>query len=63
MEKREYKIMEEKKEFSKREFSGFRYVLEYSMTWCVFSSWLDPLFIVAGVNLGLRTRTKPALLA
>jgi len=55
--------MEEKKEFPKGEFSDFGCVLEWSKTRCVFSPWLDSLFIVAGVDLGLRTRTKSALLS
>ena len=55
--KREQKMMREKKEFPKGEFSGFRCVLECSETRCVFSPWLDSLLIVAGVELGLRTRT------
>jgi len=67
MEENEWKkgieIMGEKKEFPKGEFSSFRYVLECSKTRCVFSSWFDSLFIVVRVNLGLRTRVKPVLLA
>ena len=48
--------MREKKEFPKEEFSGFRCVLECFETWCVFSPWLDSLFIVAGVDLGLMPK-------
>ena len=51
------KMMREKKEFPKEEFSGFRCVLECIGTLCVLSPWLDSLFIVAGVNLSLHTRT------
>jgi len=47
--------MEEKEEFPKGEFSSFRCVLECSETRCVFSPWLEFLFIVAGVDLGMRT--------
>ena len=50
------KMMREKREFPKEEFSGFRCVLECSETRCVLSPWLDSFFIVAGVDLGLRTR-------
>ena len=57
-------MMGEKKEFPKEEFSSFRCVLECSETRYVFSPWLDSFFfIVAGVDLGLHTRAKPALLA
>ena len=52
--------MEEKKEFPKGEFLDFRCVLEWYETRCVFS--LDSLFIVARVDLDLRTRAKPTLL-
>jgi len=55
--------MEEKKEFPKGEFSGFRCILECYETRCVFSPWLDSLFIVVGVDLGLRTHAKLVLLA
>jgi len=55
--------MEMKEEFPKGELLGFRCVLECSETQCVFSPWLDPLFIIVGVELGLRTRSKSALLA
>ena len=55
--------MKEKKEFPKGEFLGFRCVLECSETECVFSPQLDSLFIVAGVNLDLRTCAQRALLA
>ena len=48
--------MEEKKEFPKGEFSGFRCVLECSETLCAFSPWFDSLFIVARLDLGMRTR-------
>ena len=56
MEKRELKMMREKKEFPKGEFSGFRCVLECSKTRCVFSAWLDSFFIVVGVDLGLMVK-------
>ena len=49
-------MMREKKKFFKGEFSGFECVLECSKTRCVFSPWFDSLFIVVGVNLGLRAR-------
>jgi len=55
--------MEEKKEFSKEKFSSFMSILECSETQCVFFPWFDSLFIVARVDLGLRTRAKPALLS
>ena len=61
--KRKQKLMEEKKEFPKGEFSDFRCALECSETRCVLSPWLDPHFRVARMDLGLRTRTKPVLLA
>ena len=48
-------MMKEKKEFPKGEFSGFGCVLECFKTQCVFFPWFDSLFIVAGVELGLRT--------
>ena len=44
-------MMEEKKEFTKGEFSSSRCVLECSETQYVFSPWLYSLFIVAGVDL------------
>ena len=47
-------MMRQKKEFPKGEFSGFGCVLECPETRCVFSPWLDFLFIVVGVDLGLR---------
>ena len=47
------KMMREKREFPKEEFSGFKCVLECSETRCVFFSWSDSLFIVIGVDLGL----------
>ena len=59
--KMEQKIME-KKEFHKGEFPGFRCVLECFETRCVLSLWLDLLFIVARVDLSLRTCTKHVLL-
>ena len=43
----------EKKEFPKGQFSGFWCVLEYFETLCVFSPWLDSLFIVVEVDFGL----------
>jgi len=43
-------MMKEKKEFPKGEFSGFRCALECSETRCVFSLWLDSLFIAVGVD-------------
>jgi len=49
-------MMGEKEEFPKGEFSSFEYVLECCETRCVFSPWLDSLFIIVGVDLGLRTR-------
>ena len=60
---RNQKMMKENKEFPKGEFSGFRYVLECSETQCVFSPWLDSLFIVVGVNLGMCTYAQRAMLA
>ena len=53
--------MEEKKEFPKEEFSGFRYVLECFETRYVFSPWLYSLFIAAGVDLGLMPKYIPYL--
>ena len=41
--------MEEKKEFPKKEFSGFKCVLECSESWYVFSLWFDPLSMVYGL--------------
>ena len=49
--------MEEKKEFPKGEFLGFGCILECSETRCVFFPWLDSLFIVTGMDLGMRTCT------
>ena len=46
-------MMKEKKGFPKEEFSYFRCVLECSETQCVFSPWLDSIFIAARVDLGL----------
>ena len=43
--------MEEKKEFPKEEFLCFKCVLECSKTRYVFFPWLDPFFIVAGMDL------------
>ena len=57
------KMMKEKKEFHKGEFSGFGCVFECSETWCVFSTWLHSLFIFTGVDLGMRAHAQHALLA
>jgi len=50
--------MEQKKELPKGEFSGFRCVLECFETKYVFFPWLDSLFIIVGVDLGMHTRAK-----
>ena len=46
--------MEEKKEFPKKEFSGFKCVLECSKIQCIFSPC--SLFIVVGVDLSLMPK-------
>ena len=56
MEEMEWKTMEEKKEVPKGDFLGFGCILECSETRCVFFPWFDSLFIVTGMNLGMRTR-------
>ena len=56
-------MMKERKEFPQGEFSCFERVLECSETRCIFSPWLDSLFIVARVDLGLGARAQCALLA
>jgi len=55
MEDGNKKMVREKREFPKEEFSGFGYVKECSETRCALSLWLDSLFIVVGMDLGLRT--------
>jgi len=55
MEEGNKKMVREKREFPKEEFSDFGYVRECYETRCIFFLWLDSLFIVVGVDLGLCT--------
>ena len=55
--------MEEKKESPMEEFLCFRCVLECSETSVCLFSLFDSIFIIVGVNLGLHTHAKPALIA
>ena len=48
------KMVKERREFPKEEFSGFRQQWECSKTRCVISPWPASLFIVAEVDLGFR---------